>query len=141
MRLIQDTLSVIGAVALGIVLGFWVPHLFHKPHSGDSDYIALPFVSLFCCVLGAILGGAGGVWSIARRRTGGMGWNLATWTGTAFGLIVGLATVPLWIAPTFLFGDPLPSPWPRLILTAAFVTLGGILANILAGILKTILKA
>jgi hypothetical protein len=143
MRLIEDTLSVIGAVALGIVLGFWVLLLFHKPHGGDSDYSALLFVmvSLFCGVpLGAILGCACAVWSIARRRTAGTGWNLATWTGTAFGLIVGLAAAPLWIAPSFLFGDALPSRWVRLLLTAAFATLGAILANILAGIWKMIFK-
>jgi hypothetical protein len=143
MQLLQDTLSVIGAVALGVVLGYWVPFLFHEPHGGDSDYSAFPFVvvSLFCGVpLGAILGCVGAVRSIARRRTARTGWNLATWTGTAFGLIVGLAAAPLWIAPTFLYGDPLPSRWARLLLTAAFAMLGGILANILAGIWNMIFK-
>jgi hypothetical protein len=131
LRIFQNILLVIGAMALGTIS--CGPGLFYLMAVTVWQPRGLEFVMvipLFSCgaALGTILGFAAGMHAITTRNN--EAWKLRVWVGVAVGAAAGLAIRFANALPGYPALGELFQVWPTTaVLTAALGTLGGVVAN------------
>ena len=138
MRLLQNVLLVIGAIAIGVVSGlvlaFVVTMMVSAPRPGEDPSlnwgagIIFILVAVLGCIAGVIIGFVGALRWIARGSS--ETWSWMVWIGVVLGIVMAFLIRFSGVLDWNILGDMIRW-WPGLLIfSVAAACLGGILGGI-----------